>query len=212
MGIAERKEREKEQRRNDIVDAAEKVFYAKGFQDATMDEVAAEAELSKGTLYLYFKSREDILFSMLIRGTDILNRMLLEVIDEKCSGIENLMTMADTFIRFSKEYTNHFNLFMLFQSRDLFSMNIDTEEVVEYLRDSSPLSILDKMVNNGIADGSLRNDITPGLLTATLWSQMLGVLMVAYTKSDIYKAFGINPEVIAQTHLELVLNGVKKQV
>ena len=56
MGIAERKEREKLQRRNDIIDAAERLFFQHGFETPTMDDVAREAELSKGTLYLYFKS------------------------------------------------------------------------------------------------------------------------------------------------------------
>ena len=40
MGIAERKEREKEQRRNNIIDAAESVFFSKGIENATMDEIA----------------------------------------------------------------------------------------------------------------------------------------------------------------------------
>ena len=60
MGIAERKEREKEHRRNTILDAAEEVFFSKGINLATMDEVAERAELSKGTLYLYFKNKEEL--------------------------------------------------------------------------------------------------------------------------------------------------------
>ena len=60
MGIAERKEREKEQRRKAILDAAEKVFFEKGLKYSTMDDVAEEAELSKGTLYLYFKNKEEL--------------------------------------------------------------------------------------------------------------------------------------------------------
>jgi AcrR family transcriptional regulator len=43
MGTAERREREKQQRKNDILDAAEKVFFQKGLNVATMDEVAEEA-------------------------------------------------------------------------------------------------------------------------------------------------------------------------
>ena len=49
MGVAERKEREKEQRRKGILDAAEKVFFKHGVENATMDNVAEEAELSKAT-------------------------------------------------------------------------------------------------------------------------------------------------------------------
>ena len=60
MGIAERKERERQKRWEDIVAAAEKVFFSKGFVRSTMEEIAEAAELSKGTLYLYFKSKEDL--------------------------------------------------------------------------------------------------------------------------------------------------------
>ena len=52
MGIVERKEREKEARKNLILDAAERVFQAKSIQNATMDDIAHEAELAKGTIYL----------------------------------------------------------------------------------------------------------------------------------------------------------------
>jgi hypothetical protein len=64
MGVAERKEREKQQRRNDIIDAAEKLFFAKGHDNTTVDDIAKEAELSKGTVYLYFSSKEDLMFGV----------------------------------------------------------------------------------------------------------------------------------------------------
>ena len=52
MGIKERKEREKESRRQQIMVAAKKIFTEKGFNRATMDDIVNEAELSPGTLYL----------------------------------------------------------------------------------------------------------------------------------------------------------------
>ncbi len=67
MGIKERKKREKERRRQQIVVAAKKVFSDKGFNRATMDDIANEAEVSPGTLYLYFKNKEDIYASLSVR-------------------------------------------------------------------------------------------------------------------------------------------------
>ena len=72
MGINERKEREKEHRREEIISSAEKVFFEKGLQTATMDEIAERAELGKSTLYLYYKSKEDLYLAVLLRGTEIL--------------------------------------------------------------------------------------------------------------------------------------------
>ncbi|MFX1452616.1 MAG: TetR/AcrR family transcriptional regulator, partial [Promethearchaeota archaeon] len=53
-----RREREKEQRREDIIDAAEKLFLTQGFENTTMKQIANEAEYSKGTLYNYYKSKD----------------------------------------------------------------------------------------------------------------------------------------------------------
>ena len=58
MGIADRKERQKEIRRTDIIEAAERVIFANGYAAATMDDVAKEAQFSKRTVYIYFDSKE----------------------------------------------------------------------------------------------------------------------------------------------------------
>ncbi|BDZ69820.1 helix-turn-helix domain-containing protein [Methanobacterium petrolearium] len=60
MSIRDRREREKEQRRNDIINAAEKLFFAKGYDDVSMNDIATEVELSKATLYLYFDNKEEL--------------------------------------------------------------------------------------------------------------------------------------------------------
>jgi AcrR family transcriptional regulator len=67
MGIHERKEREKERRRQQIMVAAKRIFTLKGFGRATMEDIANEAELSPGTLYLYFKSKDDLCASLSLR-------------------------------------------------------------------------------------------------------------------------------------------------
>ncbi|MBW1866568.1 MAG: TetR/AcrR family transcriptional regulator [Deltaproteobacteria bacterium] len=76
MGIQERKEREKERRRQQIIVAAKRVFSDKGFNKATMEDIAREAELSPGTLYLYFKNKEELYASLSLR---ILQYLLIRV-------------------------------------------------------------------------------------------------------------------------------------
>ncbi len=63
-----RKEREREARREAILNAAADVFSRKNFYEATLEEIAAEAELAKGTLYYYFKDKQDIFASLIRRG------------------------------------------------------------------------------------------------------------------------------------------------
>ncbi|MFZ3047702.1 MAG: TetR/AcrR family transcriptional regulator, partial [Desulfatirhabdiaceae bacterium] len=67
MGIRERKERDKERRHQQILVAAKRVFSEKGFNKSTMEDIAGEAELSPGTLYLYFKNKEELHASLSLR-------------------------------------------------------------------------------------------------------------------------------------------------
>lgn len=56
-----------EERKDQIMNAAEEVFTQKGFSNARMDDIAEETGLSKGTLYLYYKSKDDLIIAILDR-------------------------------------------------------------------------------------------------------------------------------------------------
>lgn len=75
---SKRKEREREARREAILDAAARVFSRKNFFEATLDEIATEAELAKGTLYNYYKDKPDIFASLMLRG----QRQFLENLEQ----------------------------------------------------------------------------------------------------------------------------------
>lgn len=63
MGVQERKERERERRRQQIIVAAKRVFSEKGFSKTRMEDIANEAELAPATLYIYFKNKEELFAS-----------------------------------------------------------------------------------------------------------------------------------------------------
>jgi AcrR family transcriptional regulator len=86
MGIHERKEREKERRRQQIMVAAKRVFSIKGFGRATMEDIANEAELSPGTLYLYFKSKDDLCASLSLRVLEYFFLRMEHLASEKQLG------------------------------------------------------------------------------------------------------------------------------
>ena len=66
MGIKSRRLREKTYRINEISAAAKKIFFEKGYKHATIDEIAAGAELSKGTIFLYFKTKDELYISLMM--------------------------------------------------------------------------------------------------------------------------------------------------
>ncbi len=68
--ISKRKERERDAHRREIVDAAEKVFIAKGYQKATVEQIAQESDFSVGTLYNFFKNKEELYVKVLEKITE----------------------------------------------------------------------------------------------------------------------------------------------
>jgi AcrR family transcriptional regulator len=88
MGIQERKRRERERRRQQIIVAAKRVFSEKGFSKTTMEDIAREAELSPGTLYLYFKNKDELYASLSLRILQYMNIRLEDVKKEQKSNSE----------------------------------------------------------------------------------------------------------------------------
>jgi Transcriptional regulator len=109
-----RREREKEERRQSILQAAREVFLEKGFFRATMDDVAERAEVSKGTLYLYFESKETLLAHLLLEGLDSLYSYLEEAFapDRPLTADERLCRLGWAYLRFFQEEPHYFRFLM----------------------------------------------------------------------------------------------------
>ncbi len=116
MSIAERKEREKEQRRNDILSAAEKLFFARGYDSVTMDDIAKAVELNKATIYLYFKDKESLYFTVVLRGITILYAMVRESEGKAESGSEKLWEIGRAYSSFAKGYPDYNRAYNYFYS------------------------------------------------------------------------------------------------
>jgi TetR/AcrR family transcriptional regulator len=116
MSIAERKEREKEQRRKDITDAAEKLFFSRGYDSVTMDDIAKAVELNKATIYLYFKDKESLFFAVVLHGVRLLHSMVRESVKDGMSGAEKLRQIGETYYAFAEQYPDYKRAYHYFYS------------------------------------------------------------------------------------------------
>jgi AcrR family transcriptional regulator len=87
------------ERKIQILNAAETVFTKKGLESARMDDIAEETGLSKGTLYLYFKSKDDLIFSILDRLFTREFKQLTELKAEGISTYDQIMYMTEMVIK-----------------------------------------------------------------------------------------------------------------
>lgn len=100
MGVRERRSREEQARLSAILEAAESVFVRKGFYETRMDDIAEQAELAKGTLYYYFKSKDEIFVHLLELESEKVYQEIKARLPEDASFLEIL----ENILKFSVEY------------------------------------------------------------------------------------------------------------
>jgi AcrR family transcriptional regulator len=176
MGIIERKEREKEQRREEILDAAQKIFFAKGLQTATMDEIAEAAELSKGTLYLYYKSKEDLYLAVHIRGDNILADMFEKALSTGEPTVKLLANVADAYYEFFQTQRDYFRTFTFFETPQ-FHLQV-SEEMLNTcnLSNQRVWTLILNFLQRAKAEGVVGADYDPGQMMLILWSYITGLM------------------------------------
>jgi len=105
-----------EQRRNEILDAASKVFSKYGFAKTTIDQIANQADLGKGTVYQYFKSKNELFLSAGERGMDRLKDSVLTVIEKEKDPINRIEKAIRAYLSFFEQNSNMAAILMQEQS------------------------------------------------------------------------------------------------
>jgi AcrR family transcriptional regulator len=203
MGIRERKQRERERRRQQILVAAKRVFSSKGFTGATMEDIAREAELSAGTLYLYFRNKDELFSSLFIRVLQYLNLRLEHVMSTTgeqgvAERLEALKAAMLDVYRFDPVML--VNLFHLQSSDTMRNLSDDLLEEIRNLSEKS-LRTLARLFEPGVRAGALR-ELPPEVLADIAWALFSGVVLweeskrmidtdKEYLESTLEAAFGI---------------------
>jgi len=210
MGIAERKEREKQQRKLEIINAAEKVFFSKGYNNATMDDVANVVELSKGTLYLYFKSKDELLKVIVQKAITKLNELFLEHISKEENGICKIRAVGEAFIRFYYEFNDYYIIMMYDHSHS--GSEIDPCTICEEINKLKLVNhtIMVEVIKNGIKDGSIRKGIDPQKTSLLLWAESMGVLQLVSLEGDMLKkSFDMKGDDLISYFFEFTYNALR---
>ena len=186
LGTIERKEREKEHRREEILDAAQSVFFEKGLAAATMDEIAEAAELSKGTLYLYYKSKEDLYLAVMMRGMQILNANLATVIAKNDSVPRTVENLSDAFYDFFHDHRDYFRMLHFLQMPQLHRQA--TEEMLHCCQSLNHRmwEMVVDVLTRGQSDGTVRPDLNPAEVLTILWSSATALLLRIDSQHDLW--------------------------
>jgi len=209
MGIAERKEREKQQRRQEIIRAAEKVFFSKGFHQCTMEDIAETAELSKGTLYLYFSSKDDLHLAVARNAIQLLMEETSRVAEQDGDALEKLQRMGQACVEFSQSRPDHMKAILTLEEVEPGAISMTTDAVQEMILNESTVGTVIRVVQQGVAEGLIRSDIPALLIAHTLWMSLLSVIRFVTMKSTLIGALALSADKVYQSYFELVINGIR---
>lgn len=219
MGKEERKAREKERRRNQIIDAAEQIIFSKGLEQATMDEIAEEAELSKGTLYLYFKNKTELYIAITQRGSDLLNSKFAKAFSEghDQKGLDLIRKMGETYLHFVRENPNYFTAFMYYESiSDLEALKDSTyaEQCKQNRREA--LNFMIRALQIGMQDGSVDDSYEPKELATIIFASTRGLTAMAHASgrghhAELLEDIEVGMSTMFENFLNLLVKGMASE-
>ncbi len=107
-----RKERDRLRRKDDFLDAAEKLYAVRGYFQTSMEDVAQEAEYATGTLYRYFSSKEDLYHNLLIRKGHTYFDMIKDIPTRTTTPVEKLKAIIHNKVRFFFENAEFMRIYI----------------------------------------------------------------------------------------------------
>jgi AcrR family transcriptional regulator len=191
-----------EERKDQILNAAEEVFTEKGFDEARMEDIADELGLSKGTVYLYFKSKNDLIISILDRLFEREFSQLEKREDENMSAVESILNFTELM---ANDVGRMLRLIpIVYEFLALAFRNKYVQYALkEYL--NRYLVIITKMVQRGVDSGELK-PVDPMEVAIAIGAIMEGTLLLwVYDKSLV------DPRRHIRSGMRLLLSGIQAQ-
>ncbi len=211
MSIAARRQRERQERRSAILDAADRAFLEKGFDQATMDDIAGEAELSKGTLYLYFKSKDDLFTALTTRIFGDLVRDFQDLAANRPTGLDAVRGILARYGEFITEHQQHFRIGV----GRLASGNMFDIEAPSFAEHRAQIArIVDAFVTaieRGKNDGTIRAELDALQTSTQLWGAFMGTMLIRINSNELMRRFPqpVNFEKFAEGFIQLVCSGLQ---
>ena len=173
MGIVERKEKQKQEIRKMILEASMKLFVEEGFEHVSIRKIADLIEYSPTTVYLYFKDKDEIFFSLHEMGfqkMQELNRNL----DSIQNPLLRLHKMGENYLNFGMENPEYYSLMFIERA----PMDKLTEMGCEWENGDAALTRLRATVQECMDKGYLAKR-DPHLVSLSVWSTVHGLVSLA---------------------------------
>ncbi len=178
---ARKKEALEQFNRDNIITAAKELFESKGVENTTMDDIAELADYSKSTIYVYFRSKEDIYNSIVVDYLGMLTGELEVCIEGGEDFEESYYRLCECLVNFEEKYPKYYSSLMgeekMTNSRKRCSATGDMNNELNH--------IIRKLLKKGLESEKLRADIDLDPTVLYVWSAISGIIQVAERKKGI---------------------------
>jgi AcrR family transcriptional regulator len=196
----------KRKKREEIVNAAERIFFTKGYVNSSMSDIALEANIAKGTLYIYFETKRDLYFAVGNRALDILVERFSDIANSNDfeSGIEKVLRLAQAYITFAIDYPDYHRFLIDYHAEPVNFKEKNSSVIAAYMKSARILKHMLKCIEEGVADGTIRSDVKPTHLCILLWCKTVGMIELSQLKEPIFKDFAkIEANELIEMYIEL---------
>lgn len=209
MGIAERRKREKDMRRELAMDAAMAIYKEEGYHAITMEKIAERCEISRASLYLYFKNKDEILIDAIVDQMEYFTDLLQDLYDNRERLRDNLLKeLWGRFVDFYEKEPETFNASLFFQNSEII-LNLP-EDLRNSINESGSrvVRLQHKIIEYGVQRG-LFIDCNPMTLSEVIWTSFLGIVQLERSKQVLsHKG---HYEMTRDLALEVLTRGIVKK-
>lgn len=206
---ARRRERERDARRKAILDEAKIVFAKRGFLNTTVEEIAEHAELAVGTLYLYFKSKEEMYVSLLFEAMAIFYDRIETIRASDAPPDAQLRAVWNFFYEFYQSQPEYYRAFMFLHNEGLREMI--SPAVMNQINQQAGKNFrqVGQIVQAGVDIGIFRSVDTRGVVDV-MWSLLMGLAQLVETRRNLGVASGTPLETLHREAFEWIECGLRR--
>ena len=203
MVRSERKEREFNTRRAEILEQAEKIFAAKGFHDVTMAEIAGASGFSIGSLYQFFKGKDHLYSTMIGEKIDLMYDKIHQEVKSTKTLADKIAKLIDAQLQFVENNADFCRIFIRGENEALSEVmtSIRQKLINDYYQH---ISFIEKILKSGIKSGLLRS-LPPREMAGAL-SHLIRAASVDWVLLPSKEPLSSKTTFI----LDIFLNGAKK--
>lgn len=151
--------------------AAEELFQTRRIDEVTLDEIACKADVAKGTIYLYFSDKEDVIFQAMVAGLEEMCALLRHISAEGGTFHDRLLNMCENIVSFFRSRRPLFRIILSEDERVMERGGASLRQRWRKRRKTMTESVT-AVIAQGMASGEIRADVPPGVLTEYLLSML----------------------------------------